>query len=592
MSYIDDHKIPGEASLTWNGTVYWPVTEWRVSSSGINGDSKRCAAVRFLMSANSAEGNNHIIAQYTAYTQTGSIYSNGYYMIRRLNSKVTSYNSEVPVSVNSFVTTMDKNIRYYQWSQQTVTDGHLIWVNAPYIVRDLGSGLGAGVSVTAPTFYVADSEVQNGVYPQTSVSATYTTPQTTYAITYNANGGSGTTEAQAKVKDVDILLQACGFTRTDYHFLYWNTAADGSGTSYQAGATYSTNAPLNLYAIWEADYVAPYFTNTPTVVRCNASGTPTDSGTNIYVSFGYAADPTVTNPKTGITKKLEYLVNSTWTTVPLTSTDSGSVYTGHSTNNVFLATSSYNVRITISGTANGRTYSNVFTTFVSTEISLIDLYRNESVGIGGPAPESTPTGSDGVFNIGASWDLQMTLANGTTDTALTNAISTAGYSGVYNSTDNLSVKKLLAQLVADASSPSSSLTCIENSGGVQLSSYGLELGTGTWPANGGWGWREEKWSDGRLTVYFWKWFATSNSGWQQLWTNLEYPTDSTAFIDTPTPFTSLVDNAMSIQGAAMLKLTSIRTSSNTTGFKMTYYNSAANTNAKTLVIVQLAGHWA
>lgn len=577
MSYIDDHKIPGEASLTWNGTVYWPVTEWRVSSSGINGDSKRCAAVRFLMSANSAEGNNHIIAQYTAYTQTGSIYSNGYYMIRRLNSKVTSYNSEVPVSVNSFVTTMDKNIRYYQWSQQTVTDGHLIWVNAPYIVRDLGSGLGAGVSVTAPTFYVADSEVQNGVYPQTSVSATYTTPQTTYAITYNANGGSGTTEAQSKVKDVDILLQACGFTRTDYHFLYWNTAADGSGTSYQAGATYSTNAPLNLYAIWEADYVAPYFTNTPTVVRCNASGTPTDSGTNIYLSFGYAADPTVTNPKTGITKKLEYLVNSTWTTVPLTSTDSGSVYTGHSTNNVFLTTSSYNVRITISGTANGRTYSNVFTTFVSTEISLIDLYRNESVGVGGPAPESTPSGSSGVLNLGGSWDLQMTLASGsTTDSALTSAISTAGYTGVYNSADNLSVKKLLAQLVTDASSPSSGLTCTENSGGQTLATCM------TYPS-AGWGWREEKWSDGRLTLYIWAWYTLSAT---TSYKTLNWPTDATAFVDFPAPSVAACSTGQN-QDAIAISFATLTVGSNIVlGVRRT------NSAARVVPVVTLHGHWA
>lgn len=137
----------------------------------------------------------------------------------------------------------------------------------------------------------------------------------------------------------------------------------------------------------------------------------------------------------------------------------------------------------------------------------------------------------------------------------------------------------------------STLTVTENSGGVQLSSYGLELGTGAWPAGGGWGWREEKWSDGRLTVYWWQWFATTGSGWQQLWTNLPYPTGATGFVDTPNPSVSLFDNGASVQGAAMVKLTSIRTSSDTTGFKMTYYNSAANTNAKTLVLVRADGHW-
>lgn len=135
------------------------------------------------------------------------------------------------------------------------------------------------------------------------------------------------------------------------------------------------------------------------------------------------------------------------------------------------------------------------------------------------------------------------------------------------------------------------LTCTERSGGVSLDTYDLETNSGTWPADGGWGWREEVWNDGRMTLYWWKWFATTGNGWQQLWTNLPYPTDATSFVDTPNTQVSLFDNAVSIQGAAMIKPTSLRTSSNTTGFKMTYYNSAANTNAKTLVLFRADGHW-
>lgn len=135
------------------------------------------------------------------------------------------------------------------------------------------------------------------------------------------------------------------------------------------------------------------------------------------------------------------------------------------------------------------------------------------------------------------------------------------------------------------------MTCTERSGGVSLDTYDLETNSGSWPADGGWGWREEVWNDGRMTLYWWKWFATTGSGWQQLWTNLPYPTDATSFVDTPNPQVSLFDNAVSVQGAAMIKPTSLRTSSNTTGFKMTYYNSAANTNAKTLVLFRADGHW-
>ena len=42
------------------------------------------------------------------------------------------------------------------------------------------------------------------------------------------------------------------FTRTGYSFSGWNTAANGSGTAYADGATYSFAADVTLYAQWTA----------------------------------------------------------------------------------------------------------------------------------------------------------------------------------------------------------------------------------------------------------------------------------------------------------------------------------------------------
>ena len=39
-------------------------------------------------------------------------------------------------------------------------------------------------------------------------------------------------------------------TRAGYVFKGWNTAADGSGTSYASGATFTGNADTTLYAQW------------------------------------------------------------------------------------------------------------------------------------------------------------------------------------------------------------------------------------------------------------------------------------------------------------------------------------------------------
>ena len=71
-----------------------------------------------------------------------------------------------------------------------------------------------------------------------------------YTISYNANGGSGAPSNQAKDGGVNLTLSSTVPTRSGYAFTGWNTKADGSGTSYASGATYTGNADATLYAQW------------------------------------------------------------------------------------------------------------------------------------------------------------------------------------------------------------------------------------------------------------------------------------------------------------------------------------------------------
>ena len=71
-----------------------------------------------------------------------------------------------------------------------------------------------------------------------------------YTISYNANGGSGAPSAQTKDGGIDLSLSGILPTRAGYVFKGWNTAADGSGTSYASGATFTGNADTTLYAQW------------------------------------------------------------------------------------------------------------------------------------------------------------------------------------------------------------------------------------------------------------------------------------------------------------------------------------------------------
>ncbi|MCI6073725.1 MAG: InlB B-repeat-containing protein, partial [Collinsella sp.] len=45
--------------------------------------------------------------------------------------------------------------------------------------------------------------------------------------------------------------------RKGYSFVGWNTAKDGSGTSYAAGDKVELSAPVTLYAQWKKDEPAP-----------------------------------------------------------------------------------------------------------------------------------------------------------------------------------------------------------------------------------------------------------------------------------------------------------------------------------------------
>ena len=77
-----------------------------------------------------------------------------------------------------------------------------------------------------------------------------------YPVTYYANGGSGAPSAQTKWYGEALTLSSTKPTRTNYAFKGWATSASG-GVAYASGATYTGNAALNLYAVWERTYTTP-----------------------------------------------------------------------------------------------------------------------------------------------------------------------------------------------------------------------------------------------------------------------------------------------------------------------------------------------
>lgn len=80
---------------------------------------------------------------------------------------------------------------------------------------------------------------------------------TSATITYSGNGNTSGTAPDDQIKENSVNLTLAANTgslaRIFYIFSGWNTAADGSGAHYNAGATYTDNASLELYAEWMAD---------------------------------------------------------------------------------------------------------------------------------------------------------------------------------------------------------------------------------------------------------------------------------------------------------------------------------------------------
>ncbi len=82
------------------------------------------------------------------------------------------------------------------------------------------------------------------------------TQNPTYTVSYSGNGNTGgtvPTDANAYQQGASVTVQGNtgNLVRAGYTFAGWNTAADGSGTSYAGAAAFNIGAAnVTLYAVW------------------------------------------------------------------------------------------------------------------------------------------------------------------------------------------------------------------------------------------------------------------------------------------------------------------------------------------------------
>ena len=199
----------------------------------------------------------------------------------------------------------------------------------------------------------------------------------TWTVKYDANGGTGAPASQTKTYGQTLTLSSTKPTRTNYNFKGWGTSASATTVAYAAGASYTANAGITLYAIWELAYAKPRIVNL-SVDRCMPDGTLNEAeGTNALVTFKWQCDKTVSS----ITVTWESDTGGTGSATISASGTSGTVSTVIGSN-AFSLESSYTLHVTVAD-SNGSFTKDTFLTGLSLPIDV--LAENRGISFGKPA---------------------------------------------------------------------------------------------------------------------------------------------------------------------------------------------------------------
>ena len=143
----------------------------------------------------------------------------------------------------------------------------------------------ANSNVNNATIYKAGQTV--GGLPDTNIEWWAQWQEWTYTVSYNANGGSGAPGNQTKRYTANLTLSAARPARTGYTFKGWSTSS-GGGAAYQPGGTYSSNANVTLYAVWQV--------NTYTLTVNPNGGTWSGSTSSQSFTQNYSSAKSIPNP--------------------------------------------------------------------------------------------------------------------------------------------------------------------------------------------------------------------------------------------------------------------------------------------------------
>lgn len=170
-------------------------------------------------------------------------------------------------------------IQYYSWSDEEQGEVFIKEEQATYGSMTLLSDDDLGLTRKHHTFsgwntyteqgwnmYKANHQYSGGLTQENGgVVAIYAVwePVGQITISYKAEGGKGVpADGVAYIGESDYAIPDTIPTRDNYTFVEWNTASDGTGTSYKAGDKVTAGSSnITLYAIWKAHPTLTYNLN-------------------------------------------------------------------------------------------------------------------------------------------------------------------------------------------------------------------------------------------------------------------------------------------------------------------------------------------
>ena len=141
-------------------------------------------------------------------------------------------------------------LKYNNNSGAALSTGYVLDGTKVYVTGSANTGYNT-VVLKKDSTTISSGSTQT-ITAATTISSTAT--PNTYTVNFNANGGVGTMSAQIMTYGTPTKLSKNAFTKDSYSFVEWNTASDGTGTSYsdeQEVSNLTTGGSITLYAQWQ-----------------------------------------------------------------------------------------------------------------------------------------------------------------------------------------------------------------------------------------------------------------------------------------------------------------------------------------------------